>query len=477
LADLAPGHVFVNDDFAAYVMHAANLAEGRPYASINYIPNPEALWLAPSNGYPPVYPLILAPVYRVFGLNLKALKVVTVLCFVLFLAIFEALIRPMLSPAMRVCALLVLGFNPIFWNQREYILSEFPYLMFSFAALLVIQNAYKNLSPDELRIGAAVMLSILLYCSYGTRTIGIALLPALILGDLAKFNRPSRFLISVLSVTFALILAQTVFITSPTGYISAFHFSPKMMLQNTVYYAKTLSYVWQNGVNKKIQIILALLFTALAGFRFAQNLWKERSAREFYLLVYLAILIAWNAEIGLRGLMPVMPLYFVYGFEQFERIMEPRRLPAKCVALASLLLFCGLTYSGEYVREARQEPEPNVSDPAARELFLFLKTNTLRSEIIIFPKPRSLALFTGRRAASFVPGESPENSANFMKAIHATILVKPEWSPPSWQNFLESYKSQMDEISHNSEYQVFRVNLERSPSAAATSPAEFVDTQ
>ncbi len=65
LTHVTPGHVFVNDDFAAYVMQAANLVEGRPYTAINYVPNPKALWLAPANGYPPVYPLLLAPVYKV----------------------------------------------------------------------------------------------------------------------------------------------------------------------------------------------------------------------------------------------------------------------------------------------------------------------------------------------------------------------------------------------------------------------------
>jgi len=43
LVDLTPGHIFAPDDFAAYTMHAANLAEGRPYTSINYIANPKAL--------------------------------------------------------------------------------------------------------------------------------------------------------------------------------------------------------------------------------------------------------------------------------------------------------------------------------------------------------------------------------------------------------------------------------------------------
>ena len=458
LADLSPGHPLVNDDFAAYIMHAANLAEGRPYGATNYIANPEALWLAPSNGYPPVYPLILAPVYKVFGLNLRALKVVTVLCFLIFLAIFESLIRSRLSPTLSACALLILGFNPIFWNQRDYILSEFPYLMFSFSALVVIQQTYKALTPEKLKIGAALLLSVLLYCSYGTRTIGIALLVALVLADLAKFKRPSRFMMTAVAATVVFILVQAAFLTSPKGYIEAFHFSPRTMVDNAFYYAKTLSYVWQNGLSKQLQIVFALFFTGLAGFSFARSLWMERSAQEFYLLCYVAILIAWNAEIGLRGLLPILPLYFVYGLEGFKRIIKPFGTLSRPAIIIVLLLFCGVTYAGEFRKEARQPAEANVYDPAAQELFSFLRAQTQPSEILIFPKPRSLALFTNRPVASFGPGEAPEDSANFMRSLHATILVSPESGPPSWGSFLATYRSQLIEVFHNSEYQVYRLN-------------------
>jgi hypothetical protein len=457
LAHLSPGHDFVNDDFAAYVMHAANLVQGRTYTNVNYVPNLKALWLVPSNGYPPIYPLILAPAYKVFGLNLKYLKVVTVLCFVGFLVLFEILSRPMLSPSLRVCALLILAFNPIFWDQRDYILSEFPYLMFSFGALLVIKRTCKNLRPENLKIGAAVFLSVLLYCSYGTRTIGIALLAAVVLADLVKFGRPSRFMMIVAAGTIGLILAQTVLITSPTGYISAVRFSPRMMFGNAMFYAKTLSYVWQNGFSKAVQIIFALIFTAFAAVGFARNLWKERSAQEFYLLGYVGILIAWSAEIGLRGLLPIVPLYLVYGFEQIERVTTPLSSLARRSIVASVLVFCGATYAGEFRKEARQPAEANVYDATAQELFSFLRAHTRPSEILIFPKPRSLALFTSRPVASFGPGESPKDSANFMRSIHATILVNPAWGPPSWASFLAGYKGQLHEVFHNSEYQVFRV--------------------
>jgi hypothetical protein len=459
LASVSPGHVFVNDDFAAYVMHAANLVEGRPYTFIHYVPNPQALWLAPTNGYPPVYPMILAPAYKVWGLNLRALKIVTVLCFVGFLVIFELFTRPMLSPLLSICALLVLSLNPIFWDQRNYILSEFPYLMFSFGALLVIQYTYKDLSSQDLRLGAALLLSVLLYGAYGTRTVGIALVPALAVADFVKFKRPSRFLVMAVAFTAVLFFVQAVFFTWPKGYISAFQFSPQLIFSNALYYAKTLSYMWQNGFSKELQIVFALSFTALAGVGFVRSLVNERSAREFYLLGYLAILFAWTAEIGLRGLLPILPLYVAYGLREFGRVIES--LGAyRAPVITALLVIVGVTYSGEIRKESRQQPEPNVQDPAARELFGFLRAQTQPSDVLVFPKPRSLALFTNHAVASLAFNESPEDSTNFMKSIHATVLVKTGWSPPSWQHLLESDRGHALEIFHNSDYQVFRFNWE-----------------
>jgi hypothetical protein len=92
---LTSGHVFVQDDFAAYVMHAANVVEGRPYTSIQYVPNPPAPWVSPANGYPPMYPVLLAPVYWLNGLDLRAMKMVTVFTFVIFLAAFAVWVKPL----------------------------------------------------------------------------------------------------------------------------------------------------------------------------------------------------------------------------------------------------------------------------------------------------------------------------------------------------------------------------------------------
>ena len=78
------GHIWA-DDFAMYIHHAQNIVEGRPYAQTRYLFTPTAL-VGPRM-YPPVFPLLLAPVVRFFGLNLIPIKFEQVIFFVLALAV------------------------------------------------------------------------------------------------------------------------------------------------------------------------------------------------------------------------------------------------------------------------------------------------------------------------------------------------------------------------------------------------------
>ena len=179
-----------------------------------------------------------------------------------------------------------------------------------------MQRASARVDQNRFEIGNTLLVSVLVYFAYGTRTIGIALVVALIAADLLKFRRPSRFLISVLALTGVLIGAQTLLLTSPRGYVSAFHLSLHTIAVNSVYYGKMLSYVWANGFSKPVQIVVALMFTAAAAWGFLKSLRRDRSVKEFYLLAYVAVLLAWNSEIGLRGLLPILPLYFFYGLRE-----------------------------------------------------------------------------------------------------------------------------------------------------------------
>ena len=80
---LRPGQDW-GGDFSMYVHHAKNLAEGIPYAETGYIYNVAYATVGPPT-YPPVCPLLLAPVYALCGLNFEAMKLVMLASLVLFL--------------------------------------------------------------------------------------------------------------------------------------------------------------------------------------------------------------------------------------------------------------------------------------------------------------------------------------------------------------------------------------------------------
>ena len=455
IVTLTPGHVFVNDDFAAYIMHAKNLVEGRTYSDIRYVPNPDAMWLSPANGYPPVYPMILATVYRFFGLDLRAFKIVTALCFVGFLAIYAKMALDAIGWKSSICLLALVSFSPVFWEQREFILSEFPYLLFSFAALLFIERVYTRLEVKQIEVGSALGVSVLLYCAYGTRTIGFVLIFALIAADLMKFRRPSRFLLCVLALTGMFIAAQTLLMVSPKGYASAFHYSLHTITTNLIYYGKCLSYVWANGFNKGVQIVFALLFTVAAALGFLKSLWRERGVKEFYLLGYVGVLLAWNSEIGLRGLLPILPLYFFYGVREWIRLCEAR-LPVRLIAAGTLIGLATLSYAGEIRHQSTLPAEPNVADADAANMFAFVQQHTKPEDLLVFPKPRTLALFTGRRVAALSPEQSETQSLAFLRACHATVLIDAEWSAVRVNG--ESAELGGQEIFRAGAYHAYRLN-------------------
>ena len=472
IATLTPSHAFALDDFAGYLLHAANLVNHHPYTDIKYVPNPDGLWMAPSHGYPPVYPLILAPVYKLRGFDLRAMKIVTVLCFGVFLVSYVLWLDGALPVWAIPATILLLAFNVEFWKQRDYLLSEFPYLMFSFGALLAARRIYAQLDPHSWHLGSALLLSLLLYGAYGTRTIGIVLLPALILADLFKFRRPSRFLLATVGMTCSLILLQNVLFVSPKSYVDAVHLSITDTWIHTVFYGKSLSYAWHNGASKPAQIVFALLFTALAAARFLKELWRRQSLAEFYLLGYLAVLMVWTAEIGLRGLLPVLPLYFAYGLAEFFDLTSRLGRPARVALATALFAFVALTYAGVYRWRATQDRLVDVSDPAASELFAFITANTQPEDVLIFPASRSLALFTNRNVGRLAPGETPAQSAAFFASVHARWLIENQSMSDPLQDLTASGLVLLTPVFHNAKFQVLRIDMPSPvlPSGAGPGP-------
>ena len=452
---LTPGHVFAQDDFAAYVMHAANIVEGRPYSEIHYVPNSAAPWVSPANGYPPVYPLLLAPVYWLRGLDLRAMKMVTVCTFAIFLAAFAGWVRPMVSPGLRVVAVLLVGLSPAFWNYRDLISSEFPYLMFSFLALLAIRCG-SDVGRGWQQAGWALLAASLSYASYGARTIGIALPGALLGAELMRRRKPERFVVLVLGVFASFAIVQSVVLTSPRGYMAVAHFSTTSALENVASYAKSLSHAWESGFSQAAQGGLTVVFSGFAAFAFWKGL-RNGSLEALYVVIYLGILIAWGAQIGVRGLLPVLPIYLTYVVLGITDAVEGWKKPKARALVAAVAVCMAITYFGGLRQRPWQAALANVNDTSAQELFTFLRSQTQPSDLLLFSKPRSIALFSGRVTASLGPEESAKDSMRFLQEKDVRFVIQTAWSPGSYEGLLSDDGEHFSEVFRNRDFKVYRV--------------------
>lgn len=334
-------------------------------------------------------------------------------------------------------------------------MSEIPYLMFSFAALWMIDVSYRDLRASDWHLRQALLTAALIYLSYGTRTIGAVLLAALALADLCRFKRPSRFLLLVLFTADVLIGLQVTLLTAPKTYVRLTGFSVTGVHRNFLFYGKVLSYVWANGWSKKVQIVVAALATCVAAAGFLRAFWQRKSATEFYLLAYVVTLLFYTFEFGLRALLPILPLYFLYILAECARPAGRFRAPARAALVTSLAFAVAFTYLGSFQTGWRIKTGPDIRDPSFRQLCAFIKESTGPSDVVAFDKPRSITLFTNRRSTALAGDETPEQLSRFTNDVHIAILVIPDWQPPYLDHFAAKHGKL---IYRNAEYRVFQMS-------------------
>ena len=179
LTTIREGHVW-GDDQCAYIHHARNIVEGREYGDTGFIRSPTSI--APLM-YPPVFPLLLVPVYRCSGAELAPMKSEVIVFFCLALYLFYVAMRRNGNQWASLWAIAVVGFCPYFWDFKDILYAEFPFLTFTYGALLAATCATDMQCSGAKRILLGAAVGVLSCLAFGTRTVGIVLIPAVVFHD------------------------------------------------------------------------------------------------------------------------------------------------------------------------------------------------------------------------------------------------------------------------------------------------------
>lgn len=464
LLTIRGGHNW-GDDFAMYIHHAQNLAEGRPYSDTGYIYNPGNI-IGPTT-YPPIYPLLLVPIYKLWGLNLKMMKVEVILIFLLALIAIYLAFRSELAWPYLVTLIALIGFHPLFWQFKDSIGSDLPFLLFTYLSFYFIHQALRFGRTRASQTIYALLTGLLICLAVGTRIIGLVLIPCLFVYYVIRSKRLGPLGIFILLLTAAII--YRLIKSSQIFNAYADHFGINA-LDVTLAHSRALiqafALFWENGYNGVLWLPLFVTLTALAIVGYVMRISKKQiTCFELFVPFYLGVFIVLPVSIEWRYVMPVIPLYifFVFlGLDAIADVFVKQRRMVKACAFAGVLIAILVSYAGHYTRLDYGPIQQGMAKPETQQLFDYVKRETGQDEVVVFSKPRALTLLTGRAAATWHNVKQDKKLWDFFRQINASYLIVGRadigiGSQTFIQNFAARNRARLQETFANADFCVYRI--------------------
>jgi hypothetical protein len=418
------GHVW-GDDFAEYLMHARNLALGQPYASIDYVYNPHYPQIGPPT-YPPGCPMVLAPLYWLWGLNLTAFKLEMVFFFLAFLGAVYLCFRQELGFPKAAALVAILGLNHFFLKDTNTIGSDMPFLALLYLGIFLVKKADGTPPTSGQRWLYFALAGLVVYLSFSTRTLGALVIPAMWAQELISKRRISRPVLLATLVFASLAVLQSLFLHSDRHYLDQFNAGPMVLVHNAMGYLIRLTTFWHNGFLKVPSLGLFGLVTFLAVLGYVDRLRRRVTVCEAFAAIYLVVILLWPSYQGERYLYPIVPLYLFYAFGGLEHRWIAGRARLRRAVVATLALAIGLTYAARLAGSERGPLAEGVAKRESAELFDYVHRTTSDQDVLVFIKPRALALFTQRKASVYHQPDSDQKLWEYFRQIGATRLVVAE---------------------------------------------------
>jgi hypothetical protein len=412
-----------SDDFASYVMQAKSILTWQmsDFTRHNAYSIENSSYPQGPVSYPWGFPLLLAPVYALFGLNPLALKLVSVAFYAVFLAAFAILARTRLSRADSLLLTGVFGVLPALLVANDLILSDIPFLSFSTISLVLIERLPRG-KVIGLGCGAAI------FGAFFLRSNGILLLAPLavhlLVIDWPRWQAALKnAILPVLTFILLAVIQSFVFPGGQESYFSHFSmFTFQGLMFNLLYYLWLPSWTFTD-LPGDVLFYPVLAFFAL--FSLYRHFWRD-AALLVYCLLTVGLFIAWPERQGLRFIYPVLPVLFIAAAEGMQLFIMRVKMHWQPLLQIAVRLFWGIvlllgfsaSVMAAFSNMSGGRAVNGPFDAVSAEVFAYIREKTPPQSIFIFMRPRALRLFTERD--TFMT----ENCADLSKGDYVLIHKK-----------------------------------------------------
>ena len=163
-------------DFASYIMQAISISDGTVEKFIyqnNLAMTLSSSPMGPVN-YPWGFPIMLSPIYSVFGFDIIFFKTLVLIFFISFLIIISKIFKNEFDDNEQLIYLAIFALNPYLLKFGDSILSDIPFLFFSTLSIYLLNKLNKETSPIKVLILSSTIGLIFMW-SANIRTNGLLL--------------------------------------------------------------------------------------------------------------------------------------------------------------------------------------------------------------------------------------------------------------------------------------------------------------
>lgn len=450
-------------DYALYVMNAENVLAGREYSDTPYVLNPRNA-INPG-AYPPGYPLLLASVYAVAGLDWDAFKQLGIVLFAASIVIIGLFARQWLPPPVALAATALIATLPFVWELKDELASELPFLLFCYLALYLLEEI--TAADAKHTVVSCLVAALAMTAAILIRPVALLLVPAAVLSAALQTRRvfTGGLLTAVLGLLMSVIglLAFRSDTQTYTSYLSDFGLAS--IVRNIDAYeggARLLlgALSWDDLVLERITLTLVMVL-AIVGFA---ERWRSGPApSETFALAYIAMVIVYPVSLEpARYLLPVWPLVVLYAFVGAlgVTVRWPATLRyAPALALAGVMT---MGYVSSYRLAWNAPARPLATGPESRDLFAAIEAGVPRGALIVARKPTIVALFADRRASIWPEHADAAELRDWMLSAQAGFVVRdlgdygvPPIEHDALDAFVTNYRDELAPLFGNEMFELY----------------------
>lgn len=393
------------EDFSQYIINADNIIHGRPFAS--------GIMIKPSVVYPPGFPLLLAPLYKLVGLNFVVLKSFNMLFWYGTIALLYPLCLRRLTKTQSVLLCLVFAYFSQFFSFKQNVLSDIPFMFLCTAALFFFDKYESSQNDSQSRRFFGLFILTISYALF-TRTIGISLFLAA--GYYFLFiKRGFRKLVIAIVAAMSTLTIQTLWIgVNPAGV--------RFLLSNFAHY---MQQTWEHaplvlfnfvhtynsaeslagevlliGMGKTVIFLSIVIYAVILLLFIKTSIRRTISYMGSFSFFYLLFVLVWTG-METRGMgrfcLPILGPILIFicaGINWLENNPAVRRLHVDPKNLVNLFFLIMIAINVMNTAANFRFNDDDLLKGENKELFQWVKENIHDNEHYVFHHPRVMALMT-----------------------------------------------------------------------------------